>query len=210
MPIRVFLVDDHEVARRGLRSLLDEEADIEVVGEAGTVTEGIAGICASRPDVAVVDLRLPDGSGVELVREVRARLDGTACVLLTSYPDDEALQSAVLAGAAGYVLKQVKGMDLLASVRRAAAGATLFDDAVQQRVVARTKRLGDLDFLTAQERSTLLLVAEGLTNRQIAAAMHYSEKTVEVYLSRVYAKTGCGSRVKLVQALASGALELAS
>ncbi len=183
MPIRVFLLDDHEVVRTGLRSLLESEDDIEVVGEAGTAAEAMARIPPTAPDVAILDVRLPDGSGVEVCRDIRARLPEIVCVMLTSYADDEALFAAIMAGAAGYVLKQVGSADLVTTVRRASAGESLLDPALSARVLERLQAGPQEDprlaSLTAQERRILDLIAEGHTNRQIADTMFLAEKTVK-------------------------------
>jgi len=200
MPIRVFLVDDHEVVRRGLRELLEAEDDLEVVGDAGTAGMGLAGIADTRPDVAVLDVRLPDGNGVEVCREVRARNPEIACLMLTSFGDDEALFDAILAGAAGYLLKDVRGNDLVDAVRRVAAGDSLLDPSITGKVLERLRK-GDqqdprLASLTEQERRILTHIAEGLTNRQIAEQMHLAEKTVKNYVSNLLAKLGMHRRTQ--------------
>jgi two-component system response regulator DevR len=198
--VRVYLLDDHEVVRRGLRDLLDDEDDIEVVGDAGTAGMGLAGIVSSRPDVAVLDVRLPDGNGIEVCREVRAREPDIACLMLTSFGDDEALFDAILAGAAGYLLKDVRGTDLVDAVRRVAAGDSLLDPALTGKVLERLRK-GDeedprLATLSEQERRILALIAEGLTNRQIAERMHLAEKTVKNYVSNLLAKLGMQRRTE--------------
>lgn len=199
-PIRVFLLDDHELVRRGLRDLLEEAGDIEVVGEAGLVHDAMVRIGALQPDVAILDGRLPDGSGIDVCRDVRSRQPGTACLILTSYDDDQALFAAIMGGAAGYVLKQIKGHDLVDAVRRVAAGQSLLDPAVTQRVLSRLregpKEDPRLSSLTEQERRILGLVAEGLTNRQIASRMHLAEKTVKNYVSSLLSKLGLESRTQ--------------
>lgn len=199
-PIRVFLLDDHELVRRGLRDLLEEAGDIEVVGEAGLVHDAIVRIGALQPDVAILDGRLPDGSGIDVCRDVRSRQPDTACLILTSYDDDQALFAAIMGGAAGYVLKQIKGHDLVDAVRRVAAGQSLLDPAVTQRVLSRLregpKEDPRLSSLTEQERRILALVAEGLTNRQIASRMHLAEKTVKNYVSSLLSKLGLESRTQ--------------
>lgn len=200
MPIRVFLLDDHEIVRRGLAELLGFEDDLEVVGEAGTVSEAITRIAAARPDVAVLDVRLPDGSGVEVCRDVRSSLPQVRCLMLTSYADDEALFDAIMAGAAGYVLKDIRGHDLVDAIRQVAAGRSLLDPVATQRVLERL-RDGDkhdprLDALTDQERRILDLIGEGLTNRQIGEAMHLAEKTVKNYVSSLLAKLGMERRTQ--------------
>jgi DNA-binding NarL/FixJ family response regulator len=193
----VFLLDDHEIVRRGLRELLESEGDLEVVGEAGTAEEALARIPVARPDVAVLDVRLPDGDGVEVCREVRSRHPEIQCLMLTSYADDEALFSAIMAGAAGYVLKQVKGADLMDGVRRVARGESLLDPSVTRRVLERlrTKPEDDeLSGLTDQERRILDFIAEGLTNRQIGERMFLAEKTIKNYVSNLLAKLGMSRR----------------
>jgi two-component system, NarL family, response regulator DevR len=199
-PIRVFLLDDHELVRRGLRDLLEEAGDIEVVGEAGLVHDALVRIGALQPDVAILDGRLPDGSGIDVCRDVRSRQPETACLILTSYDDDQALFAAIMGGAAGYVLKQIKGHDLVDAVRRVAAGQSLLDPAVTQRVLSRLregpKEDPRLSSLTEQERRILALVAEGLTNRQIASRMHLAEKTVKNYVSSLLSKLGLESRTQ--------------
>ncbi len=197
---RVFLLDDHEVVRRGLRDLLEAEDDLVVTGEAGTAEEALRRIPATRPDVAVLDVRLPDGNGVEVCREVRARHPEVRCLILTSFADDDALFQAIMAGASGYVLKQVKGVDLVDTVRRVAAGEALLDPTVTARVLERLRRGPDadprLEQLTGQERRILDLIAEGLTNRQIAARVHLAEKTVKNYVSNLLTKLGMERRTQ--------------
>jgi two-component system, NarL family, response regulator DevR len=198
--IRVFLVDDHEVVRRGLRELLDAEDDITVVGDAATAGMALAGIASSTPDVAVLDVRLPDGNGVEVCREVRARDPKIACIMLTSFGDDEALFDAIMAGAAGYLLKDIRGNDLVDAVRRVAAGDSLLDPALTGKVLERLRK-GDeedprLASLSDQERRILAHIAEGLTNRQIAEKMHLAEKTVKNYVSNLLAKLGMQRRTE--------------
>jgi DNA-binding NarL/FixJ family response regulator len=198
--LRIFLVDDHEVVRAGLRSLLEAESDLEVVGEAGTVAEALARIPPTRPDVAILDVRLPDGSGVEVCREIRSQVPETACLMLTSYADDEALFAAIMAGAAGYVLKQVGGTDLVEDIRRVAAGQSLLDPALTQRIIERMQAGPEEDprlaGLTPQERRILDLIAEGQTNRQIAASLFLAEKTVKNYVSNLLAKLGMERRTQ--------------
>jgi DNA-binding NarL/FixJ family response regulator len=199
-PIRVFLLDDHEVVRRGLHDLLESEGDIEVVGESGSVREAIARIPALRPDVAVLDGRLPDGSGIDVCREVRSIDPTIKALILTSYDDDEALFAAILAGAAGYVLKQITGNDLIDAVRRVAAGQSLLDPALTARVLERVRNgpevNEELAKLTAQERKILALIAEGLTNRQIGERLFLAEKTVKNYVSSILAKLGLERRTQ--------------
>lgn len=200
VPIRVFLLDDHEIVRRGLRELLEAEDDLEVVGEAGTAEEAVGRIPATSPDVAVLDVRLPDGSGVEVCRDVRSARPELACIMLTSYADDEALFEAIMAGAAGYVLKQVKGAELVDAIRRVAAGQSLLDPAVTARVLDRLRRGSEEDErlrgLTEQEHKILALLADGMTNRQIAAEMFLAEKTVKNYVSNLLGKMGMSRRTE--------------
>jgi two-component system, NarL family, response regulator DevR len=199
MSIRVFLLDDHEVVRRGLRELLESEGDIEVVGEAGTAQEAYSRIPPTAPDVAVLDVRLPDGDGIEVCREVRSRHPETACIMLTSFADDEAVYAAIMAGAAGYVLKQVRGTDLVDGIRRVAAGDSLLDPSVTTRVLDRLRHRDDVDELAAltdQERKILELIAEGLTNRQIGERMFLAEKTVKNYVSNMFVKLGMSRRTE--------------
>ncbi len=199
-PIRVFLLDDHEVVRRGLHDLLESEGDIEVVGESGSVKEAIARIPALRPDVAVLDGRLPDGSGIDVCREVRSIDPTIKALILTSYDDDEALFAAILAGAAGYVLKQIAGNDLIEGVRRVAAGQSLLDPTLTARVLERVRKgpevNEELAALTEQERKILALIAEGLTNRQIGERLFLAEKTVKNYVSSILAKLGLERRTQ--------------
>ena len=198
--IRVFLLDDHEIVRRGLRELLESEGDIEVVGESGLAQEAARRIPALRPDVAVLDGRLPDGSGIDVCREIRSRNPEIAALILTSYDDDEALFSAIMAGAAGYVLKQVRGTDLVETVRRVAAGQSTLDPAVTQQVLDRLRRGPAEDPalapLTSQERRTLELIGQGMTNRQISEEMFLAEKTVKNYVSSLLAKLGLERRTQ--------------
>lgn len=197
MTLRVFLLDDHEVVRRGIRELLESEDDIEVVGEAGTAEEALARIPPTRPQVAVLDVRLPDGDGVEVCREVRSRHPEIQCLMLTSFADDDALFSSIMAGAAGYVLKQVRGTDLVDAIRRVGSGESLLDPAVTRRVLERLRTKPEEDELagfTDQERKILELIAEGLTNRQIAEHVFLAEKTVKNYVSNILAKLGMTRR----------------
>ncbi|GAA1394110.1 MULTISPECIES: response regulator transcription factor [Catellatospora] len=198
--IRVFLLDDHEVVRRGLRDLLEAAGDIEVVGESGSAAEATRRIPALRPDVAVLDGRLPDGSGIDVCRDVRSVDPDIKGLILTSYEDDEALFAAIMAGAAGYVLKQIKGTDLVDGIRRVAAGQSLLDPAVTQRVLERIRNPkhepDQLKSLTDQERKILGYVADGLTNRQIAAQMFLAEKTVKNYVSSLLTKLGLERRTQ--------------
>ncbi|WP_308294757.1 response regulator transcription factor [Streptomyces sp. JJ66] len=197
--IRVFLLDDHEVVRRGVHELLATEPDIDVVGEAGTAAQALARVPAVRPDVAVLDVRLPDGSGVEVCREIRSRYEGVRCLMLTSYADDEALFEAVMAGASGYVLKAIRGTDLVGAVRDVAAGRSLLDPLATQRVLDRLRTApatGPLAGLTEQERRILDLIGEGLTNRAIGTRLHLAEKTVKNYVSGLLAKLGMERRAQ--------------
>lgn len=198
--IRVFLLDDHEVVRRGVRDLLEAEDDIEVVGEADTAEHALSRIPPTRPNVALLDVRLPDGDGVEVCREIRSHHPEIACVMLTSFSDDEALLQAVIAGAAGYLLKQIRGTDIVDAVRRAAAGESLLDPTISARVLDRLRNPDQEDerlaLLTGQERRILMLIADGLTNRQIAAEMHLAEKTVKNYVSNMLAKLGMERRTQ--------------
>jgi two-component system response regulator DevR len=201
--IRVFLLDDHEVVRRGLADLLTASGDIEVVGESGSAQEAARRIPALRPDVAILDARLPDGNGIDVCRDVRAVDSSIKGLILTSYEDDEALFAAIMAGAAGYVLKQIRGTDLVDAVRRVAAGQSLLDPAVTQAVLTRL-RTGDqrpsdpLAALSDQERRVLALIAEGLTNREIGQQLYLAEKTVKNYVSSLLAKLGVGRRGQAV------------
>jgi len=199
-PIRVFLLDDHEVVRRGLRELLEADGDIEIIGESGSAAEARSRIPALHPDVAVLDGRLPDGSGIEVCREVRSVDPSMAVLILTSYDDDDALFSAIMAGAAGYVLKQVRGSDLVENVRRVAAGQSLLDPAVTQQVLDRLRRgpAEDkaLEPLTAQEKRILELIGQGMTNRQIAETIFLAEKTVKNYVSNLLSKLGMERRTQ--------------
>lgn len=198
--IRVFIVDDHELVRRGIIALLNAEPDCEVVGEAGTAAQARARIRATRPDVAVLDVRLPDGSGIDVCRDVRSEHPQTQCLILTGYDDDEAIYAAVLAGAAGYVIKDVQGGRLVDSVRKVAAGVVLLDPALGRRVVERideTHRSDPrLESLSARERDILPLIAEGLTNREIGERLALAEKTVKNYISGLLAKLGLQRRTQ--------------
>ena len=198
--IRVFLLDDHEVVRRGLVDLLQADGDIELVGESGLAQEATRRIPALRPNVAVLDARLPDGNGIDVCRDVRAVDSSIKGLILTSYEDDEALFAAIMAGASGYVLKQIRGTDLVDAVRRVAQGQSLLDPAVTQRVLERIRSgvetPSELRSLTEQERRILVLVAEGLTNREIAERMFLAEKTVKNYVSSLLAKLGLERRTQ--------------
>jgi len=199
-PIRVFLLDDHEIVRRGLADLIGLEKDMEVVGEAGSVHDALVRIPATRPDVAVLDVRLPDGSGVEVCREIRSTMPEVSALMLTSYSDDEALFDAIMAGASGYVLKEIRGNDLIEAIRQVAAGNSLLDPVATARVLERMRN-GDghdprLDALSEQERRILELIGEGMTNRQIGEQMHLAEKTVKNYVSSLFVKLGMERRTQ--------------
>jgi RNA polymerase sigma factor (sigma-70 family) len=200
MSIRVFLLDDHEIVRRGLADLLELERDIEVVGEAGNKADALHRLPACRPDVAILDVRLPDGSGVDVCREIRDTMPGTRALMLTSYTDDEALFDAIMAGASGYVLKEIRGSALVDAVRRIASGQSLLDPAATQRVLDRLRKNDDVDEslsgLSEQERKILVLIGEGMTNRQIGEHMHLAEKTVKNYVSSLLAKLGMSRRTQ--------------
>jgi two-component system response regulator DevR len=198
--IRVFLVDDHEMVRRGIAGLFAAETDIEVVGESAGVAPALARIAATMPDVAILDVRLPDGSGIDLCREIRAAHPGIRCIMLTSFDDDTAIYAAVIAGAAGYLMKDVLGSSLLDAVRSVAAGRTLIDPAVTERVLARmqTGSRGDprIATLSPRERDILALVGEGLTNREIGQRLSLAEKTVKNYVSAMLGKLGLNRRTQ--------------
>ncbi len=198
--MRVFLLDDHEIVRRGVKDLLEAEADLEVVGEAGTADEALARIPPTRPDVAVLDVRLPDGDGVQVCREIRSRHPEVQCLMLTSFADDEALIQAIMSGASGYVLKQIKGADIVEAVRVVSKGQSLLDPSVTARVLERLRKGSEDDELLArlspQERNILRLIADGLTNRQIAERVHLAEKTVKNYVSNMLAKLGMERRTQ--------------
>ncbi|MDQ1037548.1 two-component system response regulator DevR [Streptomyces sp. V3I8] len=200
--ITVFLLDDHEVVRRGVHELLSMEDGIEVVGEAGTAADALARIPATRPDVAVLDVRLPDGSGVEVCREIRSADESIKCLMLTSYADDEALFDAIMAGASGYALKAIRGDELLSAIRDVAAGRSLLDPEATARVLERLRDGGSpkgdarLAGLTDQERRILDLIGEGLTNRVIGERLHLAEKTIKNYVSSLLAKLGMERRAQ--------------
>jgi two-component system, NarL family, response regulator DevR len=199
-PIKVFLLDDHEIVRRGIRELLEAEGDIVVVGESGLAQEATRRIPALRPDVAILDGRLPDGSGIDVCRDVRSLDPSIKALILTSYDDDDALFSAIMAGAAGYILKQVRGNDFVDTVRRVAAGQSTLDPSVTAQVLERVRtgppRDKELEALTTQEQKILELIGEGMTNRQIAERMFLAEKTVKNYVSSMLAKLGLTSRTQ--------------
>ncbi|GLW50367.1 DNA-binding response regulator [Streptomyces sp. NBRC 14336] len=202
-PIRVFLLDDHEVVRRGVHDLLNDEPDISVVGEAATAEQALARVPALRPQVAVLDVRLPDGDGVSVCRELRSRLPELACLMLTSFDDEEALLDSIMAGASGYVLKQIQGSDLVSAVRTVASGQSLLDPSATTRLMARLRHDQEHDEepdplpgLTGREREILDLIGEGLTNRQIGQRLYLAEKTVKNHISRLLAKLGVERRIQ--------------
>jgi two-component system, NarL family, response regulator DevR len=196
--IRVFILDDHEVVRRGLRDLLAAEPDIDVVGEAATAAAALSQVPVLRPDVAVLDVRLPDGDGVSVCREIRSSVSGTACLMLTGYGDDRALLGAIMAGAAGYVLKQSAGSDLVQAVRTVAAGLSTLDPIAARRVMERlrqgTAAVDPLASLSEQEKRVLALIGEGLTNREIAHRLTLTEKTAKNYVASLFTKLGLHRR----------------
>jgi two-component system, NarL family, response regulator DevR len=206
MSIRVFLVDDHELVRAGLRAFMDAEPDLEVVGEAGTAAEALVLVPAARPDVVVLDLRLPDGDGVELCREIRSRVPDAHVLMLTTFADEAALLDSILAGAAGYTLKTTRREELLADVRRVAAGESLIAPDLTTALFARIRRQGEAAdrtaVLTEQERRVLDLIGEGLTNRQIGERLFLAEQTVKNYVSSVLAKLGLRHRTEAALYLA--------
>ncbi|MFF9125082.1 response regulator [Streptomyces sp. NPDC014889] len=202
-PIRVFLLDDHEVVRRGVHDLLNDEPDITVVGEAATADQALVRVPALRPDVAVLDVRLPDGDGVTVCRELRSRLPELACLMLTSFDDEEALLDSIMAGASGYVLKQIRGSDLVSAVRTVASGQSLLDPSATTKLMARLRggqqaeeAPDALPGLTDREREILGLIGEGLTNRQIGQRLYLAEKTVKNHISRLLAKLGVERRIQ--------------
>jgi two-component system response regulator DevR len=198
--IRVFLLDDHEIVRRGLADLIGLQGDMEVVGEAGTAEEALRRIPAAQPNVAVLDVRLPDGSGVEVCREVRSSQPAVSCLMLTSYADDEALFNAIMAGASGYVLKEIRGNDLIEAIRQVASGNSLLDPSMTSKVLERlrngSKENSELSQLSEQERTILTLIGQGMTNRQIGESMHLAEKTIKNYVSGLLAKLGMERRTQ--------------
>ena len=198
--LSVFLVDDHEVVRRGVAELIDAEEDLTVIGQAATVSEALATVPALRPDVAVLDIRLPDGNGVELCRDLRSTMPELNCLILTSYTDEQAMLDAILAGAGGYVIKDIKGMELVSAVRKVGSGQSLLDNRAAAALMARLRAGVDkpspLAGLTGQERVLLDLLGEGLTNRQVAERMFLAEKTVKNYVSRLLAKLGMQRRTQ--------------
>ena len=201
-PLRLLVVDDHEVVRQGLVALLDRRAGFEVVAQAGSVAEAITVAALHEPDLVIMDVRLPDGSGIEACREIRAARPGTRVVMLTSYPDEEAVLSAIIAGASGYLLKQIRGRDLVSALEAVGRGESLLDSAVTEKVLERVRRMAsgsatdELADLTSQERRILLLVAEGKTNKEIAAEIFLSDKTVKNYVSSILAKLNLQRRTQ--------------
>ncbi len=208
MPLRVVLVDDHEVVRDGIKALLEETPDVSVVGEAGTVKDAIARVEWARPDVVIMDVRLPDGSGIEATREIRARLPKTQVLMLTTFADDEALFASIMAGAAGYVLKQIKGADLVRAVQTVGSGQSLLDPAVTKGVLDRLRKgkhlLKDerLARLSAQEDRILEMIADGKTNREIGDKLHLAEKTVKNYVTSILSKLEVARRAEAAAYLA--------
>ncbi|GAA4543001.1 response regulator transcription factor [Amycolatopsis samaneae] len=198
MPIQVLLVDDHELVRRGLRDLLGDEPDIEVVAEAGGVDEALAVAMHVEPDVAVVDVRLGDGDGITLCRELRSKPNAPQCLMLTAFDDEEAMVGAIMAGASGYLLKQVRGQDVVNAVREVAAGRSLLDPVTTARVLDKLRHppADDLDTLTDRERDVLELIGQGLSNREIAERLFLAEKTVKNYVTSVLAKLGMQRRTQ--------------
>ena len=198
--VRVFLLDDHEIVRRGIADLLHAEPGITVVGEAGTAAEALRRIPATRPDVAVLDARLPDGSGIDVCREIRSAEPQIRCLILTSYDDNDALFAAVMAGAAGYLLKEIRGNSLVDSIRQVAAGKSLLDPAVTEQLLTRLRDGAPQDprlaSLSEREREVLGLITDGLTNKEIGEHLHLSEKTVKNYVSGLFAKLGMQRRTQ--------------
>lgn len=199
-PVRLFLLDDHEVVRRGLADLVELQSDIVVVGEAATAAQALVRIRATRPDVAILDARLADGSGIDVCREIRSVLPDTRCLILTSYDDNDAVFAAVLAGASGYLLKQVRGASIIDAIRQVAAGRSLLDPVVTERLLARLRETDEEDpllgSLTTREREVLGHIGDGLTNRQIGQQMGLAEKTVKNHVSGMLAKLGLASRTQ--------------
>jgi DNA-binding NarL/FixJ family response regulator len=207
--LRLLLVDDHEVVRQGIAALLARRDTLQVVAQAGTVEEAIAEARRHRPDIIVMDVRLPDGSGVEACRDIRAEMPETKVIMLTSYPDEEAVLSAIVAGASGYLLKQVRGRDLVAAIEAVGQGQSLLDPAVTERVLDRVRKIArgetddELAGLTDQERRILLLVAEGMTNKEIAAEVFLSDKTVKNYVSSILSKLNLERRAQVAAFVAN-------
>jgi two-component system response regulator DevR len=198
--VRVFLLDDHEIVRRGIAEVIGLQSDITVVGEAGTAAEAITRIRASQPDVAIFDVRLADGDGIEVCREIRSLFPHIQVLMLTSYSDDEALLNAFMAGASGYILKEIRGSDLISTIRQVAAGHSLLDPSVAKQVLERlrigNKEKDELSGLTEQEKAILNLIGEGMTNRQIGERMHLAEKTIKNYVTGLLAKLGMQRRTQ--------------
>ena len=211
--LRLLVVDDHEVVRQGLVALLDRREGFSVVAEAGTVAEAIAEARRHQPDIVVMDVRLPDGSGVEACREIRSELPETRVVMLTSYPDEEAVLSAIVAGASGYLLKQIRARDLVAALETVGRGGSLLDPAVTEKVLERVRRIAtggqtdELAALTAQERKILMLVAEGKTNKEIASDVFLSDKTVKNYVSSILSKLNLERRTQAAAFVAKHHIE---
>jgi two-component system response regulator DevR len=201
-PLRLLIVDDHEVVRQGLVALLDRREDFQVVAEAGTVAEAIESARRVQPDIVIMDIRLPDGSGVEACREIRAELPATRVVILTSYPDEDAVLSAIVAGASGYLLKQIRARDLVAALQAIGRGESLLDPAVTEKVLDRVRRIAtgayvdEIAQLTQQEQKILALVAEGMTNKEIAGQVFLSDKTVKNYVSSILSKLNLERRAQ--------------
>jgi two-component system, NarL family, response regulator DevR len=200
-PLRLLVTDDHEVVRQGLVSLLDRRAGFDVVAQAGTVAEAIAQAARFEPDLVIMDVRLPDGSGIEACREIRAARPETRVVMLTSYPDEEAVLSAIIAGASGYLLKQIRGRELVSALEAVGRGESLLDSAVTEKVLQRVRQMAtgsadEIGGLTVQERKILLLVAEGKTNKEIAAEVYLSDKTVKNYVSSILSKLNLQRRTQ--------------
>ncbi len=200
MPIRVAIVDDHELVRRGLKDLIESDGDLQVIAQAGNVYDGFQVIKNLKPDVAILDVRLPDGNGVELCREILSNVEGVGVIMLTSYADDEALLGAILAGASGYVLKDIKGDILLRSIHKVAVGESILDEHAADRVKSRLRKSGspaaEIEDLSYQERKIIALIGEGLTNRQISEQMFIAEKTVKNYVSSLLGKLGLENRTQ--------------
>lgn len=215
-PLRLLVVDDHEVVRKGLVALLERRDGFQVVAEAGSVAESLDAARRYRPDIIVMDVRLPDGSGVEACREIRAELPETRVVMLTSYPDDEAVLSAIVAGASGYLLKQIRARDLVAALETVGRGESLLDPAVTEKVLERVRRIAaggvddELSELTDQERKILMLVAEGKTNKQIAAEVFLSDKTVKNYVSSILSKLNLERRAQAAAFVAKHRIDRAT
>jgi two-component system, NarL family, response regulator DevR len=199
-PVRVFLLDDHEIVRRGIANLLESAPGITIVGEAGTAAEALRRIPATRPDVAILDARLPDGSGIDVCRDIRSAMPETRCLILTSYDDNDAIFTAVMAGASGYLLKEIRGTSLIDGIREVAAGKSLLDPTVTERLLNRIRDGAPSDdrlaALSEREREVLSLIADGLTNRQIGERLFLAEKTVKNYVSGLLAKLGMQRRTQ--------------